>query len=153
MLHCGAGSSNLGRELVAQSEVRISELVEIDYVDTKRPEVIEMDVRNMPDPEWTRAFDVLIEKGCFDALAFDASEKPLGDAIRECARVLDVTNSGSRLFSISNEAPEIRLDLLRETLRLAVSGVRWGITFQDMAQGDDALSPSCYLYICRPLLV
>ena len=129
VLHVGCGTSKLGGSLAAAGAVvthvdydataveRARYFAEVASQTLGSQEWLVGDVRDLKRPEWSGAFDAVVDKGTMDALLFADRDERVGSAAEfglEIARVL--SPCGGIYVQLSDAAPEVRVDELAEAL-------------------------------------
>lgn len=132
LLELGCGTSAMGRKLRDEYDVVLTDNVDIS------DDVIFADMLNLP-AFFTDRFDVVMDKGAFDAISFRGLED-LQIAFREALRVLKAESEISAIISISGEDPEYRMDRISEVMREH----DYGTTFEELSAGDQG-----YYYLYR----
>ena len=98
-----------------------------DNVDMNMNDVITADVTNLPK-DWAKRFDVVLDKGTFDAVSFRSLED-VQTSFREVLRVLKGEADVSCIISISGEDPEYRMDRIGTLL----SEQNYGTSFEELS--------------------
>lgn len=122
ILEVGCGTSCLGRKLMDEYDVILT-----DNVDMNMNDVITADVTNLPK-DWAKRFDVVLDKGTFDAVSFRSLED-VQTSFREVLRVLKGEADVSCIISISGEDPEYRMDRIGTLL----SEQNYGTSFEELS--------------------
>ncbi|CAM9242961.1 unnamed protein product [Discosporangium mesarthrocarpum] len=150
LLHVGCGTSDVGPKLAAEPDLGL-QVTDIDdsasavrimcrrHRQTKGYRCSRANALNLPFPQGK--FDAVVDKGTFDALLCRSHK----DAQNMAVEVHRVLRKGGIFLQITNEDPDLRLDLLkgREEKKQNTQGWSRRI-FREIGSGEQV---TYYLYI------
>ena len=144
LLHVGCGTSALGNKLFCDGYRQICN-VDLDASAIAQMKSLYPEeqyqvasVLQLPFPD--EAFDLVLDKGTIDAVIFQ-QEGNVEVMISELDRVL---RPGGRIIQISDDAPEWRVELVKDCLRSlpAGRGTGWAVQYSALEEeeggGDDS---------------